>query len=96
MERLGLSQSVSGRRATPRRGNFGDGRGFRRFCLERECIGIEPSQNTIRKPRSETEAAQKAAHSHPDPDLAALIDAWPNLPEAMKAGILAMIRATEV
>ena len=28
-----------------------------------------------------------------DPDLAALIDAWPNLPDAIRAGILAMIRA---
>ena len=27
------------------------------------------------------------------PDLAAVIDAWPGLPEAIKAGILAMIRA---
>jgi hypothetical protein len=28
-----------------------------------------------------------------DPDLAALVVAWPNLPEPIKAGILAMIRA---
>jgi hypothetical protein len=28
-----------------------------------------------------------------DPDLAAVIDAWPELPEAIKAGILAMIKA---
>jgi hypothetical protein len=29
-----------------------------------------------------------------DTDLAALVVAWPNLPEAIKAGILAMIRAS--
>ena len=29
-----------------------------------------------------------------DPDLAAVIDAWPSLPEAIKAGIVAMIEAT--
>ena len=29
-----------------------------------------------------------------DPDLSVVIDAWPKLPEAIKAGILAMIRAT--
>ena len=30
-----------------------------------------------------------------DPDLAAVVDAWPKLPEAIRAGILAMIRAAE-
>jgi hypothetical protein len=28
-----------------------------------------------------------------DPDLAAVVTAWPELPEAIKAGILAMVRA---
>jgi len=28
-----------------------------------------------------------------DPDLAAVVDAWPTLPAAIKAGILAMVRA---
>jgi hypothetical protein len=28
-----------------------------------------------------------------DPDLSALIDAWPNLPQPIKAGIMATIRA---
>jgi hypothetical protein len=28
-----------------------------------------------------------------DPALAALIEAWPTLPEALRAGILAMVRA---
>ncbi len=28
-----------------------------------------------------------------DPDLAAVVDAWPDLPEAMKAGIVAMVKA---
>ena len=27
-----------------------------------------------------------------DPDLAAVVDAWPALPQAIKAGILAMVR----
>jgi len=29
-----------------------------------------------------------------DPDLQRVIDAWPNLPEAVKAGILAMVKAS--
>jgi hypothetical protein len=28
-----------------------------------------------------------------DPALAAVVDAWPKLPEALKAGILAMVKA---
>jgi hypothetical protein len=28
-----------------------------------------------------------------DPEMAAVVDAWPTLPAAIKAGILAMIRA---
>jgi hypothetical protein len=29
-----------------------------------------------------------------DPDLAAVVDAWPELPEAIKAGIVAMVKAS--
>jgi len=29
-----------------------------------------------------------------DPDLAAVVDAWPDLPEAVKTGILAMVKAS--
>jgi hypothetical protein len=31
--------------------------------------------------------------SHHDPDLTAVVDAWPELPEAIRAGILAMVKA---
>src|SRR5271166_3787559 len=30
-----------------------------------------------------------------DPDLAAVVAAWPHLPEAIKAGIVAMVKAAE-
>jgi hypothetical protein len=30
-----------------------------------------------------------------DPHLATLVDAWPTLPEAVKAGIVAMIKASQ-
>jgi len=29
------------------------------------------------------------------PDLAAVVEAWPDLPEALKAGIVAMVKAAE-
>ena len=29
-----------------------------------------------------------------DPDLAAIVDAWPTLPEPIKAGIVAMVKAS--
>jgi hypothetical protein len=29
-----------------------------------------------------------------DPDLVAIVSAWPELPEAIKAGILAMVRTS--
>ncbi len=39
-------------------------------------------------------ATQNATHLLPDdPGLAAVVDAWPDLPEAIKAGIVAMVRA---
>ena len=38
-------------------------------------------------------AAQSAANPPFDADLQQLIDAWPDLPEAVKAGILAMVKA---
>ena len=44
----------------------------------------------------------QAGHAHPLPnydcltdcDLASLVEAWPELPKAVRAGILAMVRAT--
>jgi len=55
-------------------------------------------QKTQEKRESASDAAQKAAHFPPDrraidPALAALIAAWPRLPEAIRAGILATVRA---
>jgi hypothetical protein len=41
-----------------------------------------------------TKVSASASHGLPtDPDLAAIVDAWPALPAALKAGIVAMIRA---
>ena len=49
--------------------------------------------DSIRPPRA-TRGATRSCQPHVamDPDLAAVVDAWPDLPEAIKAGILAMVR----
>ena len=39
-------------------------------------------------------AAFLAYMSRRNPDLAAVVRAWPKLPEAVRAGILAMVKAT--
>jgi len=60
------------------------------------CIGIEPSRIPVGKAPLTGEAAQDAAHPIADPDLEILIRAWPRLPEPIKAGIQALVRAAGV
>jgi hypothetical protein len=46
-----------------------------------------------------TPTATRIATTHgvvADRDLAAVVDAWPKLPEAIKAGIVAMVRAARL
>ena len=65
---------------------------------KRECMGIEP---TVNSPENTAFSVQGGAESGAlgtqtpaiDPALATLIDAWPTLPEPIRAGILAMVRA---
>lgn len=52
----------------------------------------EPIQNdSPRLPRATRGATRDRVV--PDPDLAAIVAAWPELPEALRAGILAMVKA---
>ena len=39
------------------------------------------------------EVTAETAETPADPELAAVIDAWPTLPEAVRAGIVAMVGA---
>ncbi len=64
---------------------------------ERE--GFEPPQDSPEKTTvSEQGGAESGAHTAPtavsDPDLVAVISAWPKLPEAVRAGIVAMVKAS--
>src|SRR5271157_2277414 len=66
------------------------------------CQRFSRPSRSSRKPEPEQDLRQPApcvAHHLPtdtcktDPDLAAVVAAWPNLPEAIKAGIVAMVKA---
>jgi hypothetical protein len=63
-----------------------------------EAAGIEPapksSGNSGGRDQSGAECGALGAREAPaDPDLAAVVDAWPTLREPIRAGILAMVRA---
>ena len=55
-------------------------------------------ENTEKNAHSREGAAQGAAvgaaNTPNDPDLRAIIERWADLPDAVKAGIVAMVRAT--
>ena len=58
------------------------------------AVGFEhPSDSPMIPAISEQNGAESGALCLTDPDLALVIDAWAFLPDAMKAGILAMVRA---
>ncbi len=66
--------------------------------VKRECKGIEPPSNstgnsTNHHPCGAESGAPTLANLNIAPELAALIDAWPRLPEPIKVGILALVRA---
>ena len=61
--------------------------------------GLEVSCNSqgntaIPRPGGAESGALDLTRDNIDPGLAALIDAWPALPEPIRAGILAMVRAS--
>jgi hypothetical protein len=54
----------------------------------------ESTENTATSPTGGAESGALGAREAPiDPSLAAVVDAWPALPDAIKAGILAMVLA---
>jgi hypothetical protein len=61
-----------------------------RICNPTTCPE-NPDKNVGFAAGGSISAAVAGKTAHDDPDLQALIDAWPGLPEAVKAGILAMV-----
>jgi len=62
--------------------------------IQRVSVEI-PEENAHSENCAAAGAAVGSENTPIDPDLAAVVDAWPKLPEAIRAGILAMIRAAE-
>jgi len=59
-----------------------------------EAISLTPCPvNSLPQSSNQGEAESEAVW--PDSDLKAVVDAWPALPEAIRVGILAMIRAAK-
>lgn len=66
----------------------------RRILSPPHAIHKSNPQNGLRFACPPVTAQGQRATPNPPPDLAAVIDAWPELPEAIRAGIVAMIRAS--
>jgi hypothetical protein len=66
-----------------------------------EAAGIEPasrspevsSSKAVAQTPSETLAQTLARETQADPDLARIVGAWPMLPDALRAGIVAVVQA---
>ena len=101
--------SHDGEQPEPRKAVFGSGRNNAANCEDNEShrlgvTGLERgdvtgSENKDLQNPSESSGAESGAvlpETAPvDPDLAKVIDAWPDLPEAVKAGISAMVSAAQ-
>ena len=78
-------------------------RGLRYFAtrvLQVAGMGFElPQENTEKTGVADESGAESGAldaeNGPKDPDLGAIIDAWPRLPDAIKTGILAIIQGAE-
>jgi hypothetical protein len=64
-----------------------------------DSVSHNPSTQLRNLPTSLAAQGKRAARNQApldapkDPDLAAVVEAWPDLPEALKAGIVAMVKA---
>ena len=53
-----------------------------------------PEENALSRDSAAPGAAVGAQNTSIDPDLQAIIERWPELPDTVKAGILAMVRTS--
>ena len=59
--------------------------------LEQVSVTNKPS-NDLRRSPNPGAAKSGADTTPPDPDLQSIIEHWPNLPDAVKAAVLALVR----
>jgi len=66
-----------------------------RWSLEArdQSAGTIASRKNLRRSRLALAEPLPNDNCNTDPDLAAVVATWPSLPEAIKAGILAMVKA---
>lgn len=67
----------------------------RRFCRPSPDESPEPGESSLRVVSPEPAHPLPTDSRSTDPDLAALVAAWPTLPEPVRAGILALIEASK-
>ena len=79
-----------GLKTTPK-GNRTPVAGMKSRDAENVCDAVA----TTSESRSANRGAEWGAFVRSHPDLAAVVDSWPTLPEAVKAGIVAMVEATQ-
>ena len=63
--------------------------------LNRPTSDVTPFQSSTSESSPGDLASYLALLSEKSPDLAAIVKAWPDLPEAVKAGIVAMVKAAD-
>jgi hypothetical protein len=71
--------------------------------VQMEAEGIEPDGNIQKSPENSYVSTSGAPKALPtlcppvvaDADLRAIVEAWPNVPSAMRAGIVAMVKAAK-
>ena len=61
--------------------------------MSHDAIPENPEKTGVSENAGADAGAVETKNAHDDADLQAIVDAWPTLPEAIKAGILAMVTA---
>ena len=62
---------------------------------KRETCDTSTAKSNTSKPDQATTSNSTSSQQPNDPDLAVVIGAWPELPDAVRAGILAMVKASK-